>query len=207
MKWNEHLKKLFDISKTASWCIKNTIKNDDFIDATSNIEKANSGYFIYCSDHKIGISECEDAYNVELLNEHENSYTLIKDFCIKIGSYDSDNFDEWYKKIIKTAYILAIKDKEIFAFLLLYNTDKTTDDCYMCNVHVLENYRGNGYSVMLMNKAVEICKQNNLNTIYLHVNKENKRAVSVYRKFGFITTGATDATEKLLEMKLQLDES
>ena len=205
LKWNEHLKKLFEISKTASWCIKNTIKNDDFIDATSNIEKANSGYFIYCSDHKIGISECEDSYNVELLNEHENSYTLIKEFCKKIGRYDSDNFDEWYKKIIKTAYILAIKDKEVFAFSLLYNTDKTTDDCYICNVHVLDNYRGNGYSVMLLNKAIEICKQNNLKTIYLHVNENNKRAVSVYRKFGFITTGATDATEKLLEMKLQLE--
>lgn len=57
-KWNAKLKELFRFSRSANWCIKNTITNEIFVDATSNVESANSGYFIYCSDHKITIKDC-----------------------------------------------------------------------------------------------------------------------------------------------------
>ncbi|MBQ3190972.1 MAG: ATP-grasp domain-containing protein [Bacteroides sp] len=52
-KWNEGLTDLFQYSSSAEWCVKNTITNDDFVCATTNVESAESGYFIYCSDHKI----------------------------------------------------------------------------------------------------------------------------------------------------------
>ncbi len=57
-KHNQKLKPLFDKAKSAPWCIKNTINNDIFIDATGNVEAANSGYFIYVSDHKITMNDC-----------------------------------------------------------------------------------------------------------------------------------------------------
>ncbi|MBQ6049403.1 MAG: ATP-grasp domain-containing protein [Bacteroidaceae bacterium] len=54
-KQNERLKSLFEEAKTASWCIKNTIVRDEFDDVIGNVEASNSGYIIYCSDHKITI--------------------------------------------------------------------------------------------------------------------------------------------------------
>ena len=56
-KWNIDLKQLFKISHTANWCIQNALTNDEFADVTTNVESTNSGYFIYCSDHKITIND------------------------------------------------------------------------------------------------------------------------------------------------------
>ena len=54
-KANGHLAPMFQKAKTADWCICNTIKEDDFHNANSNVETANSGYIIYCSTHKISL--------------------------------------------------------------------------------------------------------------------------------------------------------
>ena len=52
-KENEHLKEVFRKAKTAEWCVANTVKDDAFNEARSNIEASNSGYIIYCSTRKI----------------------------------------------------------------------------------------------------------------------------------------------------------
>ena len=54
---NENLKSLFKKAETAEWCIANTIKNDSFSEAISNVATSDSGYFIYCSDLKITIND------------------------------------------------------------------------------------------------------------------------------------------------------
>jgi len=56
-KQNESLKPLFLKAKVADWCIANTVTNDDFHEASSNVETAEAGYFIYRSDHKITIKD------------------------------------------------------------------------------------------------------------------------------------------------------
>ena len=52
---NEHLQPLFNRAKTASWCIKNTVQDGAFTEALGNVDASNSGYIIYCADHRIGI--------------------------------------------------------------------------------------------------------------------------------------------------------
>jgi len=52
-KANEHLAPIFEKAKTADWCICNTVTNDCFSEANSNVETSSSGYIIYCSDKKI----------------------------------------------------------------------------------------------------------------------------------------------------------
>lgn len=56
-KQNEALEPLFQKAKTADWCICNTIKDDAFHTASSNIETAEAGYFIYRSNHKITLKD------------------------------------------------------------------------------------------------------------------------------------------------------
>ena len=52
-KANEHLAPIFEKAKTADWCICNTVTQDNFNEANSNVETSSSGYIIYCSDKKI----------------------------------------------------------------------------------------------------------------------------------------------------------
>ena len=54
-KQNERLKPLFEQAKTAKWCIKDTVVKEEFDEATGNLGASNSGYIIYCSDHRITI--------------------------------------------------------------------------------------------------------------------------------------------------------
>lgn len=56
-KENELLAPLFKIAKTADWCIQYNIKDDSFKEASSNVETSNAGFFIYCADHKITLSD------------------------------------------------------------------------------------------------------------------------------------------------------
>ncbi|MBO6255503.1 MAG: hypothetical protein J6O49_17960, partial [Bacteroidaceae bacterium] len=56
-KQNENLRPLFQTAKTATWCVKNTVVNDEFVAATGNVSAVGSGYIIYCSDHKITIKD------------------------------------------------------------------------------------------------------------------------------------------------------
>lgn len=56
-KQNEGLRQLFECAKRASWCVDNSVKSDIFDMATCNIEAMQSGYIIYCSDHKITLDD------------------------------------------------------------------------------------------------------------------------------------------------------
>jgi biotin carboxylase len=52
-KANEHLAPIFEKAKTANWCLCNTVTQESFTEANSNVETSSSGYIIYCSDKKI----------------------------------------------------------------------------------------------------------------------------------------------------------
>lgn len=52
-KGNERLRAVFDASKDASWCVENTVTQEEFGEVTYNSERMATGYLIYCADHKI----------------------------------------------------------------------------------------------------------------------------------------------------------
>ncbi|MBO4263307.1 MAG: ATP-grasp domain-containing protein [Bacteroidales bacterium] len=54
-KQNERLKPLFEQARTARWCVRNTVVKEEFDEATGNVGATNSGYIIYCADHRIAI--------------------------------------------------------------------------------------------------------------------------------------------------------
>ena len=56
-KQNAALKPVFEAAKTADWCIANTVKTSMFSEAETNVDTAQSGYIIYCADHKITIKD------------------------------------------------------------------------------------------------------------------------------------------------------
>ncbi len=203
-KQNAHYKLLFDSAKSASWCVQNTVVNADFGNASCNVEAMKSGYIIYCSDHKIGLKDCKNMFHAQLLNHHPNAKVLIQKHCQDINNdLGKEKFEEWFKKIVNTGNVIAIIDRDrIIAFALLYCNHKDTLDAYLCNVYVLEPYRGIGLSVLLLEKAVDVCKENGFKSISLHVDKDNYKAIHVYEKYGFKKCNDETIGDSRLSMRL-----
>lgn len=115
------------------------------------------------------IMQIEDAYDV---------YILEKDI---FGIDDKD-------KIIKTInnenlfyYVLKLSDR-VIGFLegLII-----PPDAEIYNIAINENYRGKGYSKLLINGFIDKCKSSGCETIFLEVNNINQVAINLYNLFDF----------------------
>ena len=128
---------------------------------------------------------------------------MIKDYCEKINNFNPYTFDSWYNKIISKGNVIAIQSRGIIAFLLLYCTQKESLDGYICNVCVLESFRGLGLSVKLLDKAIKVCKGKGFASVSLHVDRTNIKAIRVYEKYGFISTGQYKYNDDGIQMEMR----
>ena len=53
------------------------------------------------------------------------------------------------------------------------------------NFGIIEEYRQQGYGQTLLTYLIELCKINNISDLYIRVEKNNYKAVSLYNKIGF----------------------
>lgn len=106
-------------------------------------------------------------------NEYPNSKIVEQDilreelFCLKD-----------YKKIMAVATLT--KEKEIEKRI-----NHSLDPYLLTRVAVSKKYQGNGYSKILLYQIFEMAKKRKIDLIYLLVNKENKIAINLYKKFKF----------------------
>jgi len=96
----------------------------------------------------------------------------------------------------------VLAENRIIAMLNLYCNNYETLEAYICNVYVLEEYRGNHLASMMMKEAIELCKKRSFKSIHLHVAEDNVAAVNTYRKFGF--EFSTEYKDNDIEMILKL---
>lgn len=59
------------------------------------------------------------------------------------------------------------------------------DEFFLSNLAVLEEYRGKGIGLGLLNKAEEMAREKNLKSLSLYVEIDNSRARKIYERFGF----------------------
>ena len=202
---NMKLKKIFDIADGSDWCIKNTVKENYFKNAIGNMEAVDAGYIIYCSDHRIDQSDSAENYQVKLVNNEKDAFSLIWNHNKEIGRTLSDEeLRKGIEKFIKCGCPIAIiENNKIIAFLMLYCNNISTLEAYICNVYVIDSYRGKGLSNLLLEKAINICEQKNFVKIKLHVAENNIVAIQLYKKYGFHFNGIvkeSNVNEKQLEM-------
>lgn len=208
-KQNSELKKIFDNAQTANWCIDSTY-NNIFDEAESNVDAMNSGYIIYCSDQKIDI----DNYTLKgqicpvLVNNFPNAYSLIKEFyCNMKSPLSEEQLDVAIKKWLREGHVIGIlKNKKILGMGVLYCKHIDTKDAYSCNLYVLDEYRGLGYSVLLRMKMFDFCRRMGFSSVSAHVAENNFRALSINKKLGFAFTGNEKYVdgERQLEMRYML---
>lgn len=114
-------------------------------------------------------------------------YEKIKDNLV-------EEFDEfWTPNILKSElenelsrYIVAKIDDEIVGFA---GVIILTDDSEITNIVTKKTMRKKGIGKNLLEKLIEISKEENKTEISLEVNEINEPAIRLYEKFGFEIVG------------------
>lgn len=125
--------------------------------------------------------------NIEIFDMTLEDYENIKD----ILSSDFDDF--WTSNILKSEltgenkkYIVAKREDVIVGFAGIMFC---LPDIEIMNIVTKKMERGNGIGTFLLDKLIEISKNNNAENVILEVNENNSIAINLYKKSGFEEIG------------------
>ena len=112
-------------------------------------------------------------FDVQKVYEMEEKY---------IGKCDMSSIEKTIESDTLSYYLL-FKESDLIGF---FECSIISPEAELFDIVIDEKYRGFGYSKILMNFFLEIAKKNKIETIYLEVNSINYKAISLYKKYGFI---------------------
>lgn len=108
-----------------------------------------------------------------------------------ILSSEFDNF--WTYSVFKSElqnpnsqYFVAIQDDEIVGFAGIW---KAIDDMHITNIVTRISKRHLGIASMLLEKLINVSKEENVNSLTLEVNENNIYAIRLYEKYNFKKIG------------------
>lgn len=79
-------------------------------------------------------------------------------------------------------YFLIEQDGEILSY---FGVQPQGERLFLSKFYILKQHRGKGLFSLGLNFMQELCREQNLDTIYLTVNRNNKHAIEVYLKKNF----------------------
>jgi len=86
-----------------------------------------------------------------------------------------------YNKLSK--YFTAVVDNKRVGYIGCWLTIPNAE---VLNLLVVDKFRGNGIGKLLVNKVVEICKEEKIEMITLEVRLSNEIGINLYKSLGFI---------------------
>lgn len=116
----------------------------------------------------------------ELLSEHSSLFPSLNSGQIEIN--------ELVEKLSNNARVIAAElGNSIIGFYAIYmnSQDKIA---YLTLIGIDESYRGNGYGITLLSNAIGLANRGGYSVIKLEVNCNNAKAISLYKKLGFVFT-------------------
>lgn len=131
-------------------------------------------------DIDIHLTACNDNF-IPALSEKVD----IADYALKLSKH-AVNFEAW--------------DGGVLAGLIAaYFNDTENGLGYITNVSTVGGYSGRGIASNLLKRCIAYGQEQQFESIALEVNKQSLGAISLYQKFGFVTTGESD---NMLKMNL-----
>ena len=109
--------------------------------------------------------EPPDIRNIENLLDFYFSTADSKDFCLEVEK-------------AKAGFVWLIQSADVIM---------STPFCCILYLAIKKEFRGKGYSKILMEKAKNYCKENNIDELRLTVRYNNTPALSLYKDAGFST--------------------
>jgi len=83
--------------------------------------------------------------------------------------------------------VVAESDGQIVGYLSIEEHHEAEDFLYLDDCSVKRDYRGRGIGTALFAAAEQYARSRSIPAIYLHVEKENTRAIKFYRNLGYET--------------------
>lgn len=147
-------------------------------------------------DEIINVEEEEEYYK----SCYEDAWSFAHDG--DMSRFNPDSYFETARKHI--VYKLYSKDKPV-GLVEISDTGKKDGYCWVCLLYLISEYRGRGYGVQALGRAVSYCLKNGLNSIRLNCASSNVTALKFYEKNGFEiidTESGAQGPLYLLERKL-----
>lgn len=113
-----------------------------------------------------------------IMADVDRVFELEKEY---IGDCDKDSIQKTIDSQTLKYFVLRIDDKIIGYF----ECSIIAPEAELYDIVIEETFQGSGYSKLLMDYFIDLLKKNNIETIFLEVNKINKRAIALYEKYGF----------------------
>lgn len=85
-------------------------------------------------------------------------------------------------------YILEDVNAQIIAAGVIrrkFNFHKLSYTFWFYGIDVIKELRGNGIGTIMVSGMMDILRRKNVDSVFLHVAKDNKPAIGLYRKLGF----------------------
>jgi ribosomal protein S18 acetylase RimI-like enzyme len=113
-----------------------------------------------------------------------------------------------------SAFYLAYAEDEIIGYMKLNFGDAQTEkqkenNLEIHRIYVLQAFHGKKMGKLLLDEALKIAKQRTVNSVWLGVWEENRRAIQFYSKNGFVqfdkhlfTLGDDVQTDLLMQLKM-----
>ena len=117
-------------------------------------------------------------------------------------NYDIDTWKTFLGGQIRNSYVLTNAADVIVGYIVCNGSD-------LLSFAIDDPYRHMGYGVLLLNRVIETCAQNEIPHIVLHVRCGNLNARALYEKSGFVIQSTVPSyylnpVEDALQMKLKL---
>jgi len=110
------------------------------------------------------------------------------DYIYKLGKENLET--QFSKETLKTFiiydetyHVFSILEKDLIGYIILWKSDNYGQ---IIDIVIEGKYRKKGYGQKLLNYGINYLKELNVNVVSLEVNVNNKAALSLYEKAGFI---------------------
>ena len=142
---------------------------------------------------------------VTTFEEAENDILEFKDTYFLRAITDDDNRKSFIEKHLKNGHFLAeYHDEKPVGFFSFYCNDTDNKMAYITSLALKDElgFLKGKTLIRLLNTAFEIGKKNDMETVRLEVEKDNEKAIKLYKHFGFNVVPSEKEETYYMEMKL-----
>lgn len=122
------------------------------------------------------VKNCDEKLRCQIQNRVFNDKNRIP---LDTDDIFEEEEQEYY--INDFSVFLCVKGKYVGYGQIILNNGLYT----IVNFGIIKEYRQRGYGQALLNYLIELCRINSINDVYIRVEKDNYKAVSLYNKVGF----------------------
>ena len=140
-----------------------------------------------------------------LFDKVEKVILEYKDTYFLRAITDDSNREQFINKHLKNGHFLVeYHDDKPVGFISFYSNDTETKKVYVTAFALSEDlgFLKGKTLIRLLNKGLEIVTKNNREIVRLEVERDNEKAIKLYKHLGFEITPSTKETTYYMEMKI-----